>query len=319
MTMVTSSSRISPSVRSLSRSRPRRSSPCEPAGGSRPRARRCAMSSVEIASRRCRVERNRRLVGVGAHAAVGRIDRPNRTTSFAASVVASSNCCACPDRSAENSARPTASRPMRCVSAATSTTVPLAKESPSSRALMAVSAAARTWSPTASSRWWWKAGAASRRCSIQLGSDDASNPGPVTRASAAYCTVCLPQCRAEVCSTCRTSAGSLTSSAGAPGTGKATRSPKRSETSTRKLSGSARTDRKASAMSRGLGPGTPTSVGLIACSRAGVLTRPPRRSGGPATPTPHRSSARGRSRIPGPPPARRRAGLPLRTSRGRCR
>ena len=122
----------------------------------------------------------------------------------------------------------------------------------------------------------------------------------------AYCTVCLPQRRAAVCSTCRTSSGSLSSSAGRPGTGKATRSPKRSQTSTRKRAGRARIDRKARAMSSGAGAGDADVGGshrLQArrrCSRA-VLAR----FGGPARPTPHRSSAPGRSRRRGPPPARR--------------
>jgi hypothetical protein len=50
------------------------------------------MSSEVIASRRRRVQRSRRFVRVGVHAAVGRIDRPSRTTSSAASLVASSSC-----------------------------------------------------------------------------------------------------------------------------------------------------------------------------------------------------------------------------------
>ena len=326
MTIVTSSSRISESVRSLSSSRPSRSSPWE--RSVEVRARRWAMISAVLASRRRRVERRRRLVRVGVHCARGRIERPSRTTRSAESLVARSSCCAWPDRSAENSARPTASSPMWWVSDATSTTSPLRKSPPPSRAATAVSAAARTWSPTAPRRSWWKAGAASRRCSIQFGSDEARRPGPVTRARAAYCTVSLPQLRAAVWSTWRATSGSLASSTGGPGTGKETRSPKRCDTSPRNESGSDRTERKARAMSSEVGPGTPMSVGCVAfstdCCRdwsrvarlIGPPRRPPRpgrhRSDGPAIPTPRSSRARARSRRRGPRPARRRAGRPRR-------
>ena len=311
MTMVTSSSRISPSVRPLSSRRPRRSSPCECAargptaslgddlGGAR----------VQSPTRRAQPQ-----VGAGRRPLRPGQDRAAQpTTRSAESLVARSSCCACPDRSAEKSARPTASRPMRCVSAATSTTSPLLKApSPRRVAIGGLGSHAHLVADGLEALVVEGGGGeASVLDPAGLGRREQAGTGDPRQRGVLH-GVLAPVARRG-----------LQHVAGVGGVvDQQRRGPRHRERDevaealgdlVRKESGSARTDRKARAMSRGVGPGTPMSVGCIACSRVATLMpapRPRRCRGGRATPTPRSSSARVRSRRPGPRPGRRGAGRP---------